>query len=260
VGGNGFFLLDCERLLLGWCAQLLASQSAHSSSPAYPADFLDAARSIYSFALAPELARPRMAGRGQPDLQLMLAYASFPFLEGFARRRLSAYLNQDGVVLSAFAVSNRTYRVGTTISNLSHTLELLESDAQSSGLGPRLAQLRSHVQQTSTADDRGPSPRAVDLYQFIFEHRNANLHGGRQVSSVGLMALFLATIVALEATRSDFDELCGIARMVVGTQAPLDPAGPWPHWVFYPVLVPDAPDPSLVHRWPIQGPGTRASP
>lgn len=242
------YLQDGQRLTLAWCAQLLASQAPYSQTPAFSDDFLEAARSIYAVALNPKIAHPTpFSGRHLPDAQLMLAFASFPFLEGFSRRRLADFVDTDGSVLQEFQVCNARHRYspGGRISNLAHTLHLLEEVNATEPLGRTLANIRNQAGTYTVPGKADP----VGLYELIFYHRNLNLHGGDQLASVGLAALILATIIGLETVRADFDTLSEISRAVTKDQSPLDPSGVWPHWVFYPVDFEDAHDPMDIHHW-----------
>lgn len=244
----GLYVADCQRLTLGWCAQLLASQAAHSSNPAFPEDFLEAARSIYAFSLDPRIAYAQSpTGRRSPNDHLMLAYASFPFLEGFARRGLPKYVKSDGTVLTDFQVSGTRYgrRGAKRINNIAHTLQLLEDVHSADSLGNTLATTRTLAGMHESPTGKGP----VGLFELIADHRNLNLHAGGHLPQVGLAALILAAMIGLEVIRDEFSELSEISRMVCRDQSPLNSNTLWPHWIFYPVDFANPFDPINIHRW-----------
>jgi hypothetical protein len=252
-------LFDSQRLLLGWCAQLLVVPNSPGLQPLYADEFFDAARSIYAYAVSSEIAQSpgRPKGRNAYDAWLMLALAAFPFLEGVVRRRLPDYLEPTGEVRQEFTVLDRFqyYRVESgrrpnLCSNISHDLHKLEEIYGDSDLGRRLTGLRQEVrEQRVEPETRIVSGEDNDLYSIIYKHRNSNLHGGRHVVHVGLAALLLATIIGLDEIRDKYDEYSDTFRDVAASHSPIDPNGLWPHIVFYPVGFPNTQDPENVHCW-----------
>ncbi len=248
IGADG--MLDCQRLLLGWCAQLLTSDVPDSTGLVYPREFLNAARSVYAFAIAPEVSRPGVIGRNSPDRCLILAFAAFPFLEGVTRRALPEYMDHEGRTRKSFELGENRYGVGKTISNLSVALTLLERENQPNDLGARLSALREEISRRGASEEtRTVSGENRDLYSILFKHRNSNLHGGAHIAHAGLAALLLATLISLGSLRNQFAHVCQVARTASRMQAPADPLGAWPQWVFYPVGFTDAFEPERIHCW-----------
>jgi hypothetical protein len=194
---------------------------------------------------------PIIVGRGRPDTQMLLALAAFPFLEGMARRRLPTFMDEWGVVLTAFSIGSKTYKPSARISNLGHTLHLLERENASDDFRVRMSTLRQAIRLGALADEiRAISADEDDLYGIIFAHRNSNVHGGRQLIHAGIGALLLATIIGLDAIRDQFDDLRDTAQMVSISQAPADPKELWPHYIFYPVPFSHSYETENVHCWP----------
>lgn len=247
---------DSRRLLLGWCAQVLLTPVLVQPEPhVLDADIEEAAHSIYGYATSaqPIEGERRQTGRDAPDPRLMLAYASFPFLEGIVRRACSDYLTPMGRVVAPFEVLGRLYspdRPRPVCSNLAHGLELLEARAAGKSLQERLILLRREV----AAGGVGPRTSGVsgdekNLYKIIFIHRNSNLHGGSHVAHVGLAALLLATIIAFDRAVDSYEERQDIA-LEIAKMAPLDPKMPWRHVVYYPVRFFNSYESLNTHRFP----------
>ena len=251
---------DAQRLLLGWCAQLLVIPTGATNAPnLYPDGFMDVARSIYAYAIAAEvqLSVGGVIGRNGFDARLILALTAFPFLEGMARRRLSHFLSLDGRCQKQFTVIRadgkpKAYQEGRLCSDVRDALCLLETTA-APDLAQRLTALRQKIARV------GPSqgsellvPRAEnesDLYNLIYWHRNSNLHGGKHVAHIGLVALLLATMIAISEIEHGFDQRSELARVVVRHHTPLNPTGRWSHLALYPVDFPLRRGESDIHRW-----------
>lgn len=260
-GSNSTSIEDARRLLLAWCAQLLVVPNTPSPLRLFPEDFLDAARSIYAFAIRPEVAdfRP-IIGRNAHDAQLMLAYSAFPFLEGVVRRELSAYMDLSGRVLAPFTVPGATYtprpaRKGEKpqCNNLSHGLQHLEAIHHSDDLGLRLKALRAAISAKNLSPDTQLLAHGkTDLYDVIYSHRNSNLHGGYHVSHVGLASLLLATSISLSRTESLWAKYNELAWAPIDSHVPVSVDDRWTHVSFYPPEFPNTSQAKSVHcfiRW-----------
>lgn len=230
---------ECHAMLLGWCAQLIVGQAPHSSTKPFTqesvplahdsVDMVDVGRSVYSYAIG------SISGSHLPtrvDSTLITALVSFSFLEGVARRRLSAYITETGRVHTPFPSGPKSGR----LNDIGKTLGLLEEHVDSQTLRERLQLINSAAaaRGLSESSRRLFEKPGTSVYEVIRAHRNSNLHGGEFVGKVGLAALALATVIALDTISASFDELQRIARGAVAGQAPLDPNGHWPHYIFYP--------------------------
>jgi hypothetical protein len=121
----------------------------------------------------------------EPSLQIA-TFLAYPLLEGVVRRKLSKFISPDGTVLCEFEVPGRRYRQNGRISNLHHTLQLLEKETSSPALKAKL----SHVNKYHP-----PFPEKQNW-------RNMLLHGELTASWHGLTILLLTYMILLEGIDS----------------------------------------------------------
>lgn len=191
----------------------------------------------------------------------MLAYASFPFLEGVVRQECREYIAPGGEVLKSFKTSDgvlygprtagrsRGKHVKTNCSSLAHGLDLLETVVSNGPLSQRLSRVRKKVKEGDVGTDtKKVSGDERDLYNIMYIHRNSNLHGGGHVVHVGLAALLMATMIMLDHTRDHYEQYRDTA-LEISHMSPLDPEGEWFHLVYYPVRFFNAGRPRNVHCW-----------
>lgn len=242
---------DPQRLLLGWCAQLLVGSDPRAKmAEIYTGEYTDVARSVYAFAISDDVGSVPLGfdGRGRPNPHLILALTSFSFLEGVARRRLSAFMDETGLVHTPFLdYGPKTPK--KRCNSVADALEQVQAINAATDLGPRLAALRADIAAAGPSHHTQMIGASHDLFRIIQNHRNSNMHGGENLWHVGLAALLLATIIAFHELRDVYETYRDTALASIRMHAPTDPDARWPHFIYYPVTFPSTSLPLQVNDW-----------
>lgn len=165
----------------------------------------------------------------------VLAYLSFPLLEGITKLRCPGWVTLDGEPLQRWVSpkGGRPYDPTDTrprkYSNVRDLLWLLHQQVgdadERAGLDAFRAQLRSAVPTT-------------DPYQLVFDWRNAALHGADLLTRVGHTVYNLALLIGLYAIRARFDairaEAADLLEQIRKRDATMGPPATESPFYFYP--------------------------
>src|SRR4051812_80264 len=134
----------------------------------------------------------------------ILAYLSFPLLEGITKLCCSAWVTLDGVPLQRWAPSgsSRAYDPSDSrprkYSNLRDLLWLLHNEVAGADERAGLDAFRAQLQAAAPG---------TDPYQLIFDWRNGAVHGADLRTRVGPSVYNLALLIGLYAIRDRFDAI-----------------------------------------------------
>jgi hypothetical protein len=164
----------------------------------------------------------------------VLAYISFPLLEGLLRKQCSAYVSAGGTVLQPFDVPQKgggvkSYVVGGrpgTCSSVRDMLYLLHGRVANSDLRVDLDEQRNHLQQFAQSGEDG--------FDVIYNWRNSSMHGEARLSTVGGTVFSMSLLIALSGIVDRFDELRVKANMAVRHSIWQKGSGSRPPWSYYP--------------------------
>ena len=164
-------IIDLDHIFLwSWCAEVVLS----TASPVFSGAEWELAQLCGACARAAlAKARPAVASNAEWELHreqnkvipfhmrqmaanahLILAYLSFPLLEGVAKKTCRAYVEYDGTVRQPFSAPRafgkpRQYPTGAKCNSLRDLLHLLHRQVASPSLAAALDDFRRHVEQRS---------------------------------------------------------------------------------------------------------------
>jgi hypothetical protein len=176
---------------------------------------------------------------GEPNAREMLsnktsilAYLSFPLLEGMTKLRCSDYVNLDGTVRQSFTVDDTPY--GATkgkkrVNSLHDLMRLLHDYVADADEKQVLDSIRDSICQAT----------GTDAYRQIYDWRNSHAHGVASLRGIGYTVYNLALLVSLHGIRDCYEEIRDDARTFGADVAERVGHGfsefmPWhyypPHW------------------------------
>jgi len=162
---------------------------------------------------------------------LILAYLSFPLLEGVAKKTCSVYVDYDGTVRRPFSVPNvsgkpRQYVTGDRCSSLRDLMHLLHVQVAPPCLAAALDDYCRHI--------RGLNP-AVEPFDLLYTWRNSSLHGHGSYPTIGGTVFNIAILILLDHVADSYGTLRDDVwkRVQWELQAPGQPDYRSP-WSYYP--------------------------
>jgi hypothetical protein len=213
-------VVDHDHLLLwSWLAQLLVSPSRAAAGD--DREVRELLGVCVRAALAPT--RPPTTDRYAWQLQrqiddlipfhlrwfgmhshVVLAYLSFPALEGALKLACKNFVDLSGKAVAAFSVPGR--RGGTRdygpsfgrpqCSSLRDLLLLHQASVAIDPLRARLQEIRDHLAGLQAG---------TDGFDVLYDWRNSSLHGAASYPTIGGTVLTLALLIALDGVKADFE-------------------------------------------------------
>jgi hypothetical protein len=159
----------------------------------------------------------------------ILAYLSFPLLEGVTKLRCNDYVDLNGTVRQSFNVANRQYDPANRVSSLNHLLWLLYDCVADADEKQALESLRESIYRA----------KGTDAFEQIYIWRNSQAHGSESLREIGYTVYNLALLVGLHSIQERYDEIREDARAFFAEVAEIVGRGtpyftPWhyypPHW------------------------------
>jgi hypothetical protein len=245
---NAFVVQDHFELW-SWCGELLLSPQANLFPPEQ-----GEIKSLYETALHAALAHCRKPVSSKEERQaqiriqnlqphhatqllfnahLVLAYLTFPLLEGVLKRACAKFVAFDGKVLSPFTIlhkkggerryaPNRFKGVRAQCSSLRDLLFLHLSDVSSLALRNSLERFREHIRVLDGTEDP---------FDLIYDWRNQSLHGSGSFQTIGGTILSLSLLISLFEIEHNFIQHRETVLESCRFQAGLEYRSPWS---FYP--------------------------
>ena len=135
------------------------------------------------------------------NFHILPACYSFPFLERCIRFKCYKYVDEDGTVIKQFNIprngrSDRSYKIGQRVSNISHELILLYNYVASPYLQNTLYKFLNELNEDSWL-------RIPDPFNLIGDWRNNLLHGKNIWSSGWEIATYLICLILLSYISND---------------------------------------------------------
>lgn len=213
-------VVDQDHLLLwSWLAQLLVSRSGGAGADREVRELLSV---CVRAALAPT--RPPTTDRYALQVQrqiddlipfhlrwfgmqshVVLAYLSFPALEGVLKLACGSFVDLSGKAVVPFSVPARSgggtndYGPSSGRPQCSSLRDLLLLHHASVAVDP----LRARVQEIR--DHLASLQPATDGFDLLYDWRNSSLHGAASYPTIGGTVLTLALLIALEGVKADFE-------------------------------------------------------
>jgi hypothetical protein len=163
----------------------------------------------------------------------ILAYLSFPLLEGVTKLRCNDYVDLNGTVRQSFEVEGKPYDPANPranrVSNLKHLLWLLHDYVANADEKQALKSIRDSIHEAI----------GTEAFEQIYSWRNSQGHGSESLRAIGFTVYNLALLVGLHGIRERYDEIREDARAFFGEVAEIVGRGspyftPWhyypPHW------------------------------
>jgi hypothetical protein len=159
----------------------------------------------------------------------VLAYLSFPALEGILKIACSNYVSLSGAVLSPFSVLSRSGRAIKYVpsgrrnrcSSLRDLLLLHYERVAAVPLRTCIREVRDHI---------GALQSGADGFDVLFDWRNSSVHGSASWHTIGGTVLTLALLIALEDVRGDFEVCRTEAFRMVQRESGIGIRSPWSYY------------------------------
>ena len=210
-------VIDFDHLFFwSWCAEILLSRESPAFTPAQRE-----LAELYGTSTRTALANAkRPAGSKEDFLQqrdnhryipfhlnemghhahLILAYLSFPLLEGVTKQACAEYVDFHGTVLRPFDAprtggSPRHYTVDKRCSSLRDLLHLLHAYVASPSLKSAIDEYSAHLE---VLDD------AMEPFDLLHSWRNSSLHGQASYPTIGGTVFNIATLILLDRVSAQY--------------------------------------------------------
>ena len=167
----------------------------------------------------------------------VLAYLSFPLLEGLTKLRCSDYVDLDGQCVQAFSICGTQYdpiQRPNRVNNLEHLLWLLQDEVADTDERSALEAIRSAIAHAE----------AMDAYTCIFRWRNSQAHGVRALRRIAYTVYNLALLIGLHGIQGPYEAIRNDHRNFLDDQIRSAFPGERPHFMdlhYYPPYWEDIP-------------------
>ncbi|GAA1033326.1 hypothetical protein GCM10009557_34720 [Virgisporangium ochraceum] len=210
--GMNTVVVNDHYFLWAWCAELLAGAGTnYFSHTEFELKQLSIVcnRSALSGAVSPDrreryadLLQDWQMGALLRDSHLILAYLSFPLLEGVLKKECSTYVSPSGEIQKNFEIeqsdgSLRKYRTGKRCSSLRDLLVLLNNEIADNNLQSDLDSLRRHLSSLASSGEDG--------FDLLYRWRNSSMHGSTSFPTIGGTLLAIVSLICLHSMSGGYE-------------------------------------------------------